>query len=331
MHTEEIASFIKNPQAIQATHVEELRMMAEKHPYAAVYSLLYLQALKQFRSVDLEEQLPHIAYRLSDRKRLYLLLQENNHQELEVAAEVLESPIIPEQSEPTLVEEPNMEPDSIQKDELAETDIETAAVSAMLVETEMEEPLVAEIENAFELETTAFSLEQSYSLETAENDSEETNFEKPEESAEIDNTVEINNVDTASTETKELPVDSGKKTFTSWLKSGAIASIETNSVKAESAKEVVKPTKKQEIIDKFIAEEPSIKRNKAEFFSPSQKAKASLDEGTVPVSETLAKIYEAQGNYPKAIHVYHQLILNNPEKKTLFAVRIEELKKKLSL
>jgi len=54
MHTEDIALFIKNPGAIQVMHLEELRIMAEKHPYAAVYSLLYLQALKQFRSVDLE-------------------------------------------------------------------------------------------------------------------------------------------------------------------------------------------------------------------------------------------------------------------------------------
>ena len=50
----------------------------------------------------------------------------------------------------------------------------------------------------------------------------------------------------------------------------------------------------------------------------------------MPVSETLGKIFELQGNYPKAIFVYEQLLLANPEKKTYFAARIEELNKKIN-
>ena len=50
----------------------------------------------------------------------------------------------------------------------------------------------------------------------------------------------------------------------------------------------------------------------------------------MPVSETLAKIFEAQGNYPKAIFTYEQLILRIPEKKTFFANQIEKIKQKLN-
>jgi len=67
---------------------------------------------------------------------------------------------------------------------------------------------------------------------------------------------------------------------------------------------------------------------KKEFFSPVKKARDSVDENTMPVSETLARIFELQGNLPKAIYVYEQLSLIFPKKKTYFASQINLLKKK---
>ena len=55
-----------------------------------------------------------------------------------------------------------------------------------------------------------------------------------------------------------------------------------------------------------------------------------MSEETLPVSETLAKIYQMQGNISKAIYVYQQLSLIIPEKKTYFASQIKSLKKKLN-
>ena len=47
-------------------------------------------------------------------------------------------------------------------------------------------------------------------------------------------------------------------------------------------------------------------------------------------TETLANIFAIQGNFPKAIIAYEQLMLTNPEKKIFFAQRIKELKEKLN-
>ena len=55
-----------------------------------------------------------------------------------------------------------------------------------------------------------------------------------------------------------------------------------------------------------------------------------MDENSLPVSETLAKIFAAQGNFPKAIYAYEQLIVIYPEKKIFFANQIEELTKKIN-
>ena len=124
---------------------------------------------------------------------------------------------------------------------------------------------------------------------------------------------------------------SGKKSFSSWLRSNE----NDEQPQFDAEKERINA-----IVDHFIKEEPKISRPskesiieekpKKEFFSPTKKAKESLDVNSMPVSETLAKIFALQGNYPKAIFAYEQLCLINPEKKIFFASRIEELKKKLT-
>lgn len=58
-----------------------------------------------------------------------------------------------------------------------------------------------------------------------------------------------------------------------------------------------------------------------------QVARQSVQEDAEIVSETLAMVLEKQGHYQKAIAMYEKLVLQNPEKSSFFAAKIENLKK----
>jgi len=113
------------------------------------------------------------------------------------------------------------------------------------------------------------------------------------------------------------------RSFSSWLSFGATKEPEKATLTIEEKTPEIEPEFKK-------TEYYNFDKPKKEFYSPVKKAKESLNENNMPVSETLAKIFALQGNYPKSIYVYEQLILIFPEKKSFFATQIKNLKKKLN-
>jgi tetratricopeptide (TPR) repeat protein len=127
----------------------------------------------------------------------------------------------------------------------------------------------------------------------------------------------------------EQQESSQNRSFTEWLRVG----IQSTSNELEEDKSHL-----YDLLNRFIENEPKISRPtlpienkpKRPFYSPEKKAKESVDIQHMPVSETLGRILELQGNYQKAIFVYEQLLLSNPEKKSYFATRIEDINKKIN-
>ena len=103
--------------------------------------------------------------------------------------------------------------------------------------------------------------------------------------------------------------------------------LEAEKQRKETEQPEPKKLSRKELIDKFILENPSISRPKAEFYNPISVAQNSIIDQENIVSETLAKIYEKQGYIEKAISIYEKLGLHYPEKSRYFAAQIERLKK----
>lgn len=80
------------------------------------------------------------------------------------------------------------------------------------------------------------------------------------------------------------------------------------------------------IIDRFLDENPSIKR-KVLSSTKSDLSEESSNFNDELASETLADIYAKQGNIKRAELIYENLSLKFPEKKSYFAALIKKLKK----
>ncbi len=133
--------------------------------------------------------------------------------------------------------------------------------------------------------------------------------------------------------------------FTDWLSAGsegpvtpapAQVVVEATSSVTEQPVLVPKPATKpvpaadtNALIDRFIQQDAPQPPVKATFYTPQQAAKRSLDDTAGLVTETLARIYEKQGNLPKAIDAYGRLALKHPEKSAYFAALQKKLEEQL--
>lgn len=326
MTKERFLHIVSNPKDIAESDLGEISKISDRHPYFDAAKILRLNGLKQNDDISFQDYLKEIAYTLPDRKHLYILLHRQAVREK--VAEVVKDIHQQEANEAAIdvitksneleVQEPN---DAVNTEEtkvaseqaeMNAEEVKSISLPNDILENEIDKLTDSVLDDLLLKPLTAvYDIEKAFS-QGEEEDEDEEEEESP--SAEA--------AGSSRRENSTKPM--GERTFFDWL---TPQTFEDEQADENSASET--PAKSSsEIIDSFIANNPRI--SSVSKSSPQTTFdKYSVEDRDEIVTETLARIYLKQNNYSRAIKVYEQLSLKNPEKRAYFASQIHFLEKLL--
>ena len=295
MNLHDISLRIENPSLLVSSDIPVLQELCHKYPYSQLLSILYLKALAKDKAMHLDEEVDKQAYKITDRARLFEILNEEEEEEL------VKEIFISDEQTVTNGGSDEIRDTSDGKVEINEVTNEGSDERRVTSDEKMDTKEVTfqlnieERDRTLDLDVISNAISGVFDKE----------FEPEREDLEVKNLTP-----------KVESIKGSKQHFTTWLRAG------------ENEKVTIR--KVDQLIETFIQEDPKISQPKKEFYSPIKQAKKSLDSENIIYTETLANILGLQGNYPKAILAYEQLCLTFPEKKSYFVQKIKELKEKLN-
>lgn len=336
----EIISYIENPHLIAEKEVNGLLSLAERFPFSQTIQVLHTKGLHNLKSIDYLEKLKLAAALTSDRKVLYnFIIQQGLLRKIENAVREIE-----EDNESEIRKDESSGKDEVQNlDEIIEKKVKELIGEKMsrvdhieeIVDQQVKatmEPLLTDDPEIKQSDETSMQgkIEKSESLSTKYSEFEkQILWEAVNASIQNETKSEVDApIQPSEFEKKGSFNWDTKHSFFNWLvpvnNENGDKKPETSSTSIDSSK---KPAKEDisAMVDKFIQNDPKITPQKTEFFTPGNVAKISIIDNEAFVSETLAKIYEKQGYFQKAMRVYEKLSLKIPEKSAYFASRLKEL------
>lgn len=297
MTTEQYIHRLNNPHLITEEDTKALKKILNNFPYLQSARALYLKSLHQERSFLYNNELKKTAAYTTDRDVLFDFI---------ISGEFIK-----------------YQPLEIDKVPVVDADVietkKTLPTLDQTIEKRVLDTLVY-IENA-DKETELIQKLDKISNSKSEAKLQKKELQIEETLQELEEKLEVG-----------TPLDfseNDKLSFTEWLKLTSAQpierEIEDKKTEATSFIENEKQ-KKLELIDKFIENNPKIIPSKTTV-APPINIGLNDDEEPFYMTETLARIYLEQKKFQKAIQAYEILILKYPEKSSLFANRIADIKK----
>jgi len=316
MNAQQYIQWLNNPYQLTAENTEALKDAISEYPYLQSARALYLKALNQQRSFLYNSELKKTAAYTTDRDVLFDYIVSEDFVtykplHIEDLNVVDENYIEFKKPEPTL-------------DETIEKRVLDTLV--YIENQDKETELFHKIDQISKSKIEANKLEKENALIEEKQVAEEVPFE---EIHQLEENLEVG---------KPLDFSENDKfSFTEWLKLTSAQPIqrETTEIPKENIKPEEKiiveetiPTKQKnmDLIDRFIETNPKITPSKSAVV-PVINMDRLNEEEPFYMTETLARIYLEQKKYQKAIQAYEILILKYPEKSSLFANRIFDIKK----
>jgi hypothetical protein len=299
MDAKSFIGILKKPHRLANTGLTELIELGNQYPYTSIIHTLIAKKSEQESPEDFDSYLAKAAIYSLDRKKLHYIINS--------VAEVSSVDTIDETEETVVLETPQPE---------------IAAPLSETIETNVTENNTINIaDEIIPIEISADSLIQQIETAEAEKKDKKKKKEKKKHKEEEDAFTEIT-VDT-------------RLSFLEWLKyinkyrKPPEKELETHYAAAQYEAEIIQEEPEEaEITAPLPSIWKKVSNEKAEVII-SDLAERSIKKDESTITETFAKILELQKKYAQAIDAYEKLSLKYPEKNAFFALRIDELKKKI--
>ncbi len=296
LNSHDFTTLLQHPQQVNAQKTEALKRVVTEHPYFQAAKALYLKGLRQQESETYNTHLKITAAYTTDRSILFDFITSNVFLQNEISKNIKQNNISINAIDVTVSDvstDKHLTVDDVLKQHIKDTD--------GVLDPELFQPK-SPLKNNTTTPSQKVEAPQERTPEATLNLGKPLVFEKRETHS-FNEWLKLTTLQPVK-RTKSAPVPQQELT-----------------PEAQHDKEPHK-IKQNELIDKFIAENPKITPKKASTIKNNPVTiRVAEPEGLM--TETLARIYVEQKNYKKAIQSYKILSLKYPEKSSFFANQIK--------
>jgi tetratricopeptide (TPR) repeat protein len=323
MENTQFNELLKSPHLLASMPIEHLETLTKNYPWFSLAHSYLAKAYQENKSHKTSGQIALASTLHSNRTWLYGFLKEPVLQK-QTSTDIVES--LPTESTPEIITETAPSP------VVSSTSLAELAASMM----EELEPEVREVKRGEEKEVRHEVREVKRGEEEVREEVRDLDFlDKSILATAVSSSIflEVSEADDEQDSAKDVaqgasqgPAEEGEsEALFTWLRS---VSDEEGESERERERErettaTVQPT--VDLIEKFIATAPRITPGKVEQYTGISFAKESLEENFDWVTETMAKLYAAQGKIDRARKAYKRLIELHPEKKIHFENQLKVL------